>query len=82
MAYRAVMFWVNMLIRLVFWGAIVVVGMWVWNRGIDGFVEDVGGLFDFWSGEYERYSGEVKGWQEREKGQIRMKAEQKRKGWR
>ncbi|KAF1915188.1 nuclear pore assembly and biogenesis-domain-containing protein [Ampelomyces quisqualis] len=81
MAYRAVMFWVNMALRLVFWGVVVVLGMWMWNRGVDGFVEDVGGLVDYWTGKYEKYSGEVKGFRERERGQIRVKAEQRRRGW-
>jgi hypothetical protein len=81
MAYRAVMFWVNMVLRLVFWGAIVVLGMWVYNRGVDGFVEDIGGLVEYWMGEYEKYSGEVKGYRERERGQINVKAEQRRRGW-
>lgn len=82
MAYRAVMFWVNMLLRLVFWGAIVVLGMWVYNRGVDGFVEDISGLVEYWMGEYEKYSGEVKGFRERERSQINVKAEQRRRGWR
>jgi hypothetical protein len=81
MMYRAVMFWVNMALRLVFWGAIVVLGMWVWNRGVDGFVDDVGGLMEYWTGQYEKYSGEVKVVKEQKEGQIRMKAEQKRR-WR
>jgi hypothetical protein len=81
MMYRAVMFWVNMALRLVFWGAIVVLGMWVWNRGVDGFVDDVGGLMEYWTGQYEKYSGEVKMVKEQKEGQIRMKAEQKRR-WR
>lgn len=81
MAYRAVMFWINMFIRLVFWGGVLVLCMWVYNRGIDGFVEDIGELIEFWSGEYEKYSGEVKDFREREKGQIKMKAEQRRRGW-
>ncbi|KAF2833231.1 hypothetical protein CC86DRAFT_365182 [Ophiobolus disseminans] len=82
MMYRAVIFWVNMVIRLVFWGSIVVLGLWVWNRGVDGFVDDISGLFEYWTGEYEKYSGEVKKFQQQEKGQIRMKTEQKRRGWR
>jgi hypothetical protein len=82
MMYRAVMFWVNMVIRLVFWGSILVLGMWVYNRGVDGFVEDVSGLMEYWGGEYEKYSGEVKRYQEVEKGQIKMKAEQRKRGWR
>ncbi|OAK98682.1 hypothetical protein IQ06DRAFT_327227 [Phaeosphaeriaceae sp. SRC1lsM3a] len=81
MAYRAVMFWVNMVIRLVIWGSIVVLGMWIWNRGPEGFYEDICGLGEFWMGEYEKYSGEVKSFREQDKGQINMKAEQRRRGW-
>lgn len=81
MAYRAVMFWVNMVIRLVIWGSIVVLGMWIWNRGPEGFYEDICGLGEFWMGEYEKYSGEVKSFREQEQGQINMKAEQRRRGW-
>ena len=44
MMYRAVIFWVNLALRLVFWGGILVVGFWVYNRGPEGFVEDVQGL--------------------------------------
>ncbi|RYO29253.1 hypothetical protein AA0111_g6279 [Alternaria arborescens] len=33
MMYRAVIFWVNLALRLVFWGGILVVGFWVYNRG-------------------------------------------------
>jgi hypothetical protein len=82
MMYRAVMFWVNMVIRLAFWGSILVLGLWVWNRGPEGFIEDITGLAEHWMGEYEKYSSEVKGFREAEKGQIKMKAEQRRKGWR
>jgi hypothetical protein len=81
MMYRAVMFWINMAIRLVFWGSLVVLGMWVWQRGVEGFVEDISGLVEHWSGEYEKFSGEVKSYREQEKGQINMKARQGRKGW-
>ncbi|KAH7095392.1 nuclear pore assembly and biogenesis-domain-containing protein [Paraphoma chrysanthemicola] len=84
MAYRAVMFWVKMAFRLVFWGAIVLLGLWVWNRGVDGFVDDVGGLVEYWSGEYERYSGEVKKYQgmseQRIMGQARRE-ERRERGW-
>lgn len=82
MMYRAVMFWVNMVLRLVLWGSVVVLGLWVWNRGLDGFVDDVSGLMEYWGGEYEKYSGEVKKFQEQKEGQIRMKAEQRKRGWR
>jgi hypothetical protein len=80
MMYRAVMFWVRMAFRLVFWGAIVVLGLWVWNRGADGFVEDVAGLVEYWTGEYEKYSGEVKKFQVQNEDRIRMKAGQRQRG--
>jgi len=82
MMYRMVMFWVNMVVRLVFWGSFVILGLWVWNRGVDGFLDDLSGLFEYWTGEYEKYSGEVKHFQQQQKGQIKMKADQKRRGWR
>jgi hypothetical protein len=82
MMYRAVMFWVNMVIRLVFWGSIVVLGMWVYNRGVDGFVDDISGLVEYWSGEYDKYSGEVRRFKESDQEQIQIKAEQRRRGWR
>lgn len=82
MMYRAVIFWVNMAVRLVFWGGIVVLGLWVWNRGVDGFVDDVSGLMEYWTGQYEKYSGEVKMFQEQKEAQIRMKAQPKKRGWR
>jgi hypothetical protein len=74
------MFWINMFIRLVFWGSIVVLGLWVYNRGPEGFIEDISGLAEYWMGEYEKYSSEVKDFSE--KSQIKMKAEQRRRGWR
>jgi hypothetical protein len=83
MMYRAVMFWVNMAIRLVFWGALIVLGFWVWNRGIDGFVDDVSGLGEHWMGQYQKYSDEVKMFKGEKEEQIRVKAVQnKRGGWR
>lgn len=83
MLYRAVMFWVMLAVRLVFWGAIVLTGLWVWNRGPEGFVEDMQGLGAYWMGEYERYSGEVRGFQKQKEEQIRVQAaKQGRRGWR
>jgi hypothetical protein len=72
MAYRAVMFWVNLVLRLMFWGAIFSIGVWVYSRGLEGFTEDVQDLAEYWSGEYQRYSGEVKRFQTMKENQIRM----------
>ncbi len=83
MMYRAVIFWVNLALRLVFWGTILVMGLWMWNRGVDGFVDDVQGLGEYWLGEYERYSHEVKTFQKQKEDQIRVQAGTKKakRGW-
>ncbi|KAF2869885.1 nuclear pore assembly and biogenesis-domain-containing protein [Massariosphaeria phaeospora] len=80
MAYRAVMFWVKLAVRLALWGGIALVGLWVWSRGVEGFVDDVQGLAAFWMGEYERFGGEVKAWQREKEGQIRMETGAKGRG--
>ncbi|XPS75163.1 hypothetical protein M3J09_007270 [Ascochyta lentis] len=84
MMYRAVLFWVNLVFRLVLWGGIGLIGLWVYNRGVDGFVQDVQDLAQKWAGEYEKYSGEVKRLQQDHEAQIRLQAKQQggRKGWR
>ncbi|EOA81888.1 hypothetical protein ACJQWK_05364 [Exserohilum turcicum] len=89
MMYRAVLFWINLAIRLVFWGGILVVGLWIWNRGPDGFVDDISGLIEYWMHEYERYSGEIREFQMQKESQIRFKAgqqqqqqQQQKRGWR
>lgn len=46
-------------------------------------MEDVQGLGAYWLGEYEKFSGEVKGMQREKEEQIRVQAGQKgRRGWR
>ncbi|KAF2856116.1 hypothetical protein T440DRAFT_438803 [Plenodomus tracheiphilus IPT5] len=82
MLYRAVLFWINLALRLVFWGAVVGLGVWVWSRGPEGFVQDVQGLGEYWVGEYRRYSGEVEGFRRQKEEQIRMQAARKGRGWR
>ena len=59
------------------------IGLWVYNRGVDGFVQDVQDLAARWAGEYEKYSGEVKKYQQDQEAQIRMQAKQQGgRGWR
>lgn len=84
MAYRAVVFWISLVFKLVMWGGIIVLGFWVYNRGVDGFAEDVRELVEFWSGEYERYEGEVKRFKGMKEEQIRVRQGGKgsgRRGW-
>jgi hypothetical protein len=83
MMYRAVLFWVNLVFRLVLWGGVGLIGLWVYNRGVDGFVQDVQDLAGRWAGEYEKYSGEVKKYQQDQEAQIRLQAKQQQgRGWR
>ncbi|KAF2430600.1 hypothetical protein EJ08DRAFT_239079 [Tothia fuscella] len=56
MLWRAVVFWVKLATRIVFWGGIAVLGCWVYVRGVEGVVEDVGSAVGKWRGEYDRYS--------------------------
>jgi hypothetical protein len=65
-----------MVIRLALWGSMAVLGLWVYNRGIDGFVRDVQDIAQTWMGSYEKYSNEVKRYQAEKEGQIRMQAGQ------
>ncbi|KAF2746514.1 hypothetical protein M011DRAFT_495006 [Sporormia fimetaria CBS 119925] len=78
MAYRAVVFWVSLVLRVGTWVSVGVVCWWIYNRGVDGFVEDVQGLGEWWVGEYRRYEGEVV----REKGRMEARAGKGRRGWR
>lgn len=70
--------------QLILYGGMAVLGVWIYTRGVEGFVEDVQDLGSRWLGEYERYSEEVKAFQQQQEQQVRMKAEQKpsRRGWR
>lgn len=83
MVYRTIMFWVRMALQLVFWGAVIVVGYWIWSRGPEGFIEDVQGLGGYWMGEYERFSGEARALKMQKDSQIRQEAGRKKgRGWR
>ena len=74
MAYRAVLFWVKLVVRLVIWGSLAAMALWIWTRGADGFVEDVQHLIGYWLGEYERFKDEAKGWQSYEEAKVRYQA--------
>ena len=53
MVWRAVMYWVRLVLRLVFWASAVGLGLWLWNRGPEGVFEDVGILIGVWNEEYK-----------------------------
>lgn len=61
--YNAIMWWIRLAIRLVFWGTIIGAAAWIYSRGPDGVAEDIQRLADVWSGEYSYWSARGKeGW--------------------
>jgi hypothetical protein len=82
MMYRMVLFWINLALRLAFWGAVLGMGLWVWQRGPDGAVADLQYFAEYWLGQYERYSSEIKTFQQQKEDQIRLQARQQKTGWR
>lgn len=41
-ARRVIMFWVMLVLRLTFWAAVIGVGLWVYNVGVEKAVQDAG----------------------------------------
>jgi len=60
MLWRTVVFWVGMALRVLLWGGMVVGGLWVWNRGLEGAAEDVRYWTGYWRGEYEGYAQQAR----------------------
>lgn len=48
MLVNTVMFWIRLAARVAFWGGLAIVGFWMWSRGPEGVIEDLG----FWSGRW------------------------------
>ncbi|KAK7193919.1 hypothetical protein DPSP01_012739 [Paraphaeosphaeria sporulosa] len=80
MLYRSVMFWVRLVWQLAQYSFLIVVSLWIWNRGVDGALRDAQELAGFWMGEYQKFSGEAKAWKVAEEAQIRMQAKQRAAG--
>lgn len=79
MLWQAVMFWIRLATRIVFWGGATVLAFWIVHRGIDGAMDDLG----YWTGVWK---GELEHWQEKaESAKITQKnfggAGTKRRGW-
>ena len=53
--WQTVMFWLRMVRRVVFWGGLVVLAAWMWTRGPEGVVEDVGYWVGVWKEEKEHW---------------------------
>ncbi|KAF2461074.1 hypothetical protein BDY21DRAFT_138385 [Lineolata rhizophorae] len=55
MLYRAVVFWVSLTLRLLFWLAVAGAALYLWDRGFDGTVADAEYLVGYWWDEYRRF---------------------------
>lgn len=59
MLWQAVMFWVRLATRIVFWGGAIVLLLWLFNRGVDGAIEDVGYWTRVWNGNYQYWKDQT-----------------------
>ena len=50
---RVVAYWVALGMRVAGWGVVGLVGWWVWQRGVEASLEDLGWLFGLLSGGVE-----------------------------
>ncbi|KAL1633593.1 hypothetical protein SLS58_011014 [Diplodia intermedia] len=61
--YRAVVFWISLAVKLVFWATVVVVGLFVWSRGVEGAAADLAVWGRYWVGvwtsEYARFQEQL-----------------------
>ena len=47
---RTIVYWISLAIRLGMWGAMIVVGVYVWQRGMEQSVEDFGWMWGLLAG--------------------------------
>lgn len=52
MAVQSVLWWFRLLRKVLFWAVIVGIGTWVWSRGLEGAVTDLGALSETFKTEY------------------------------
>lgn len=56
MLVNTVMFWIRLAARLMFWGSLAVIGLWMWTRGPAGVMEDVQSWSYVWTQEYKYFT--------------------------
>jgi hypothetical protein len=56
MLYQTVVFWLRMAWRLVFWGGLISLGLWMYTRGPEGVTEDLQHWYQTWNGEYQHWT--------------------------
>jgi hypothetical protein len=78
MAYRAVLFWISLAYKLFMFSLVVTIGFWIYNRGPEGFMDDVGNMGNYWMAQYEKFSDEVNYYQSQKEEHIHR---QQNRGW-
>lgn len=56
MLVNTVMFWFRLAARLMFWGSLTAVGLWMWTRGPAGVIEDMSFWGQAWTEEYKYFT--------------------------
>lgn len=81
------MFWVRLVLRTLFYAALIGIGLWVYYRGLEGWIEDCIALGRFWLQEYEGFKSDVRTFQAQKEEQLlrerreREVLERRRGGW-
>lgn len=60
MVYNAIMSWIRFAFKFGFILGSIAIMVWIWNRGLDGSVEDLRFLFQFWTEQYYKYESQAK----------------------
>ncbi|CAK4031212.1 hypothetical protein D0868_16314 [Lecanosticta acicola] len=53
MLWQTILFWVRMIWKLVFWGGLVALALWMYTRGPDGVAADIQYWQQNWNKEYQ-----------------------------
>jgi hypothetical protein len=56
---NAVLFWVYLFAKIVFYGSLILVGFYVYQRGPEGALKDMNAFVNRWNGEYEKHKQKV-----------------------
>jgi hypothetical protein len=56
MLVNTVMFWIRLASKIIFWGSLAIAGLWMWTRGPQGVMEDVGHWSGVWTAEYKHFT--------------------------
>ncbi|KUL91508.1 hypothetical protein ZTR_01591 [Talaromyces verruculosus] len=54
-ARRVIMFWVMLVVRLTFWAAVIGIGLWVYNVGVETAIQDAGWFWGVVQGFLEEF---------------------------